>query len=103
VHSHHFTPQQETHQWDVLFGVPTSEGPLRLVGMGAAVSYLSKLDAVQKKAEKLSDCTFPSLHSHREASAVGLFCKVLDFRGRGPLQQFCPAFATTPLTHSYSL
>ena len=71
--------------------------------MGAAASHLSTLDAVQKRAEKLSDCTFPSLHSRREASAVGLLCKLLDFRGRGPLQQFFPSFATTPLTHSYSL
>ena len=39
----------------------------------------------------------------REASAVGLLCKLLDFRGRGPLQQFYPSSATTPLTHSYSL
>jgi len=68
--------------------------------MGAAASHLSKLDAVQKKAEKLSDCTFPSLHSRREVSAVGLLCKLLDFQGWG---QFCPAFATTPLTHSYCL
>lgn len=33
-----------------------------------------KLDAMQKMAEKLSDCTFPSLHSHCETSAVGLLC-----------------------------
>jgi len=32
VHSHHFTPQQQTHQWDVPFEVPPSEGPLRLFG-----------------------------------------------------------------------
>ena len=74
-----------------------------LLCMGAAASHLSTLNAVQKRAEKLSDCTFPSLHSHHEASAVGLLCKLLDFRGQGPLQQFCPSFATTPLIHSYSL
>jgi len=45
--------------------------------MGAAASYLCKLDAVQKKAEKLSDFTFPSLHSRREASAVGLLFKLV--------------------------
>jgi len=28
----HFTPQKQTHQWDVPFGVPpTSEGPLHFV------------------------------------------------------------------------
>ena len=29
--------------------------------------------AIQKMAEKLSECTFPSLHSHCEASAVGSY------------------------------
>ena len=28
---------------------------------------------------------------------------LLDFRGQGPLQLFCPAFTTAPLTHSYRL
>ena len=54
-------------------------------------------------AEKLSECAFPSLHSRREASVVDLLCKLLDFQGRGPLQQFCPTFSTAPLTHSYCL
>ena len=36
------------------------------------------------------------------ASAIGLLCKLLDFRGRGPLQLFCPNFVH-PATHSYSL
>ena len=48
-------------------------------------------------AEKLSECTFPSLHSCREASAVG---QLLDFRGRG---LFCLTFSTAPMTHSYCL
>ena len=76
---------------------------LWVVVMGTTVTHLSKLDAVQKMAEKLSECAFPSLHSGHEASAVGLFCKLLDFRGQGPLHQFCPTFATAPLTHSYYL
>ena len=71
--------------------------------MDAAATHLSKLDAVQKMAEKLSECAFPLLHSRRGASAVGVLSKLLDFRGRGPLQQFCLTFATAPLTHSYCL
>ena len=42
------------------------------------------------------------LQSHRAASAIGLLCKLLDFRGRGPLQLFCLNFVN-PATHSYSL
>ena len=67
--------------------------------MGASATHLSKLDTIQKMAEKLSEYTFPSLHSCHEASAVGLLCKLFHFRGRGPLQDFCPTFATAPLTH----
>ena len=40
--------------------------------VGTAATHLSKLDAIQKMAEKLSECTFPSLHSCSEVSAVGL-------------------------------
>ena len=54
-------------------------------------------------AERFSGCKFPLLHSRREASAVGLLCKLFDSRGQGPLQHFCPAITTTPPTHSYSL
>ena len=59
--------------------------------MGASATHLSKLDSIQKIAERFSGCEFPSLHYHREASAVGLLCKLLDSWGRGPLQQFYPA------------
>ena len=31
AHGHHFTPQQQTHQWVVSFGVPTSVRPVCLV------------------------------------------------------------------------
>ena len=49
----------------------------------------------------LSECTFPSLHSRCEVSAVGLLRTLLDLQGRVPLQQFCPSFATAPLPHFY--
>ena len=64
--------------------------------MSTTATHLSKLNAVQKMAEKLSECAFPLLYSHREASAVGLLCKLLDLQCRGPLQQFYP---TLPLFH----
>ena len=47
--------------------------------VGACATHLSSLDIIQKMAEKLSECTFSSLHSHCAGSAVGLFCKLLDF------------------------
>ena len=47
--------------------------------------------------------TFPLLQSRHEASVVDLLCTLLDSRGRGLLQLFCPTFATAPLTHSYCL
>jgi len=31
ANGHHFTSQQQTHQWDVPFRVPTIVGPLHLV------------------------------------------------------------------------
>jgi len=51
--------------------------------MGASATHLPNLDSIQKMVEKLSGCKFPSLHSHHKASAVGLLCKLLDFRGQG--------------------
>ena len=46
--------------------------------MGASATHLSKLDFIQKMAERFSGCKFPSLHFRCEASAVGLLCKLLD-------------------------
>ena len=68
-----------------------------------SATHLSKLDSIQKMAERFSRCKFPSLHSCREVSLVGLLHKLLDKRGRGPLQHFYPPINTTPPTHSYSL
>ena len=71
--------------------------------MGASATHLSKLESIQKMAERFSRCKFPSLHSRHEVSSVGLLHKLLDKRGRGPPQHFYPAITTTPPTHSYSL
>jgi len=70
--------------------------------MGASATHLSKLDRVQKLAERLCGCVFPALQSRCAVSAIGLLCKLLNSRGRGPLQLFCPAF-DTPTTHTYQL
>ena len=67
--------------------------------MGASATHLSKLDSIQKMAERFCGCEFPSLHSHCKASAVGLLHKLLDNWGQGPLQHFCSVIATPP-THS---
>ena len=55
-----------------------------------------------KLKELVGTRVFPTLQSHSAASAIGLIFKLLDFRGRGPLQLFCPSFVN-PATHSYSL
>jgi len=74
-----------------------------VVIMGASPSHLSKPYKTQKQAERLVGSTFPTLHSRRCASAIGLLCKVLDLRCREPLQLFCLAFVATPVSHSYYL
>ena len=62
--------------------------------LGASATHLSKFDKVQKLAERISGRVFPTLQSRCAASAIRLLCKLLDFRGRGLLQLFCPNFAT---------
>ena len=49
--------------------------------MGASATHLSKLDSIQKMAERFCGYELPSLHSLCKASAVGLLCKLLDSRG----------------------
>ena len=70
--------------------------------MGASAAHLSKFDKVQKLAERLSGCVFPTLQSRHAASAIRLLCKLLDSHGCGQLQLFCPAFVNAA-THTYSL
>jgi len=43
--------------------------------MGALATHLSKLDSIQKMAERFSGCKFPSLHSRCEASVF--YCMIL--------------------------
>ena len=53
--------------------------------VGASATHLSK---VQKLAERMSGRVFPMFQSRRAVNANGLLYKLLDFRGRGPLQLF---------------
>ena len=89
---------------DIICGRSIRENPIRKTNYSftASATHLSKLDSIQKMAERFSGCEFPSLHSYCKASAVGLLRKLLDSRERGPLQHFCPVIAIPP-THSYSL
>ena len=68
-----------------------------IIFMGASATHLHKLDSM---AERLCGTTFLSLASRRKASSIGLLCKLLDLRCRGPLQNFCPVL--TSVTHAYS-
>jgi acetyl/propionyl-CoA carboxylase alpha subunit len=59
--------------------------------MGAAQSYLDKLDRVQLSAQKIGNFSVESLQARREAAAMSLALKLLDGKGRGDLQNFVPA------------
>ena len=61
-----------------------------IIFMGASATHLHKLDLIQKMAERLCGTTFLLLASRRKASSIGLLCKLLDLRCRGPLPNFCP-------------
>jgi hypothetical protein len=57
---------------------------------GASKTHLAKLDAVQKRAERICGCKFESLQGRRDAASFGLICKLLDDGGRGDLNLFKP-------------
>tara|TARA_R110001592_G_scaffold245970_1_gene507570 strand:+ start:76 stop:621 length:546 start_codon:yes stop_codon:yes gene_type:complete len=60
---------------------------------GASKTHLAKLDAVQRKAERICGCNFESLQGRRDAASFGLICKLLDDGGRGDLNLFKPDFS----------
>ena len=72
--------------------------------MGAAVSHLSKLDEVQRKAECMSSMCFQSLESRRHAACFGLLCKLLDDECVEPLLNVCQVLKLeeTQRTHRYN-
>ena len=58
--------------------------------LGAADSHLSKLDRIQRRAERICQYQFTSLSRRRHAALYGFTCKLLDGRGRGELQNYMP-------------
>ena len=50
------------------------------------LSYL----VMQARVEKMCNFTFKSLTDRRNASILGLTCRLLAGEGRGSLQSFCP-------------
>ena len=72
-----------------------------VVFMGASATHLRKLDSVQKLAEKLCGTTFSSLSSRRNASSIGLLCKLQDLLCRDPLQSFCPDLTSIKYPYSF--
>ena len=69
----------------------------------AARSHLEHLNALQCRAAGICYDTFPSLESRQYAAAVGLTCRLLDGKGRGSLQSFCPHFITSFIRRSFCL
>ena len=73
-----------------------------IVYSGAALTHLNRLDQFQARVENICGFTFHSLTDHRNASILGLTCRLLAGEGHGNLQSFCPKFKT-PLRSSQRL
>ena len=58
----------------------------------AALTHLNRLDQFQARVENMCGFTFQSLTDHRNASILGLTCRLLAGEGRGNLQSFCSKF-----------
>ena len=61
---------------------------------GAAPSHLHRLDTLQTRVEHMSDSKFTSLCDRRNATIMGLVCRLLSGEGRGNLPTFCPNFVS---------
>ena len=70
---------------------------------GAALSHLNRLERLQARVENMCGLAFPSLTTRRNASILGLTCRLLAGEGRGSLQSFCPKFKFTSHRASYRL
>ena len=68
---------------------------------GAALSHLNRLERLQARVENMCGLAFPSLTTRRNASILGLTCRLLAGEGRGSLQSFCPKFKSTSHRLSY--
>ena len=69
----------------------------------AAPTHLNRLDHFQARVENMCGSTFPSLTDRRNASILGLTCRLLAGEGRGNLQSFCPKFKSISLRTSHRL
>ena len=67
---------------------------------GAATTHLNRLDSFQARVENMCGITFPPLTNRRNASILGLTCRLLAGEGRGNLQTFCPKFRSPSLRTS---
>ena len=62
---------------------------------GAASTHLQRLDCLQSRIEQTCSSHFQSLLHHRNASIIGLVCRLLAGEGQGDLQNpfnYCPLF-----------
>ena len=59
---------------------------------GAAFTHLQRLDRLQSRIEQTCCSHFQSLFHRRNASIIGLVCRLLAGEGRGNLQNYCPLF-----------
>ena len=59
---------------------------------GAAFTHLQRLDCLQSRIEQTCCSHFQSLLHRRNASIIGLVCRLLVGEGQGNLQNYCPLF-----------
>ena len=64
---------------------------------GAALTHLNRLNRSQARVENMCGFTFPHLTNHRNASILGLTCRLLAGEGRSSVQSFCRKFKFTSL------
>ena len=64
---------------------------------------MQRLDCLQSRIEQTCSSHFQSLLHHRNASIIGLVCRLLAGEGRGSLQNYCPLFRGAENTrHQYT-
>ena len=76
MHGHHFTPQQQTHRWDVPFGVPMSARPVHLV-------FLFIFNHLLQASKPYRGITFP--YQHFSVDTTELFQKAHTLLKSGAL------------------
>ena len=69
---------------------------------GAAFTHLQRLDRLQSRMEHTCCSHFQSLLHRRNASIIGLVCRLLAGEGRGNLQNYCPPFRDVDNTRRQS-